>query len=275
MGRFEGKVAFITGAARGQGRSHAVALAGEGADIIAVDICRQIEDVGYPMATAADLAETVRLVEAHGRRIIATEVDVRDDEALVAAVDAGVAELGRLDIVLANAGIAVSKLGTSRVAAFRTVVDVNLTGVFTTIEATRQHLIDGGRGGAIVITSSLAGLRALGAGGGYTESKHGLVGLMKSAAIELAPHFIRVNSIHPTSVLTPMIDNDHLPKMFRPDLAHPTLDDATEGLKSLNLLPLPYLEVSDVTNAVLFLVSDDARYITGVALPVDAGGLIK
>jgi len=275
MGRFEGKVAFITGAARGQGRSHAVALAGEGADIIAVDICRQIEDVGYPMATAADLAETVRLVEAHGRRIIATEVDVRDDEALVAAVDAGVAELGRLDIVLANAGIAVSKLGTSRVAAFRTVVDVNLTGVFTTIEATRQHLIDGGRSGAIVITSSLAGLRALGAGGGYTESKHGLVGLMKSAAIELAPHFIRVNSIHPTSVLTPMIDNDHLPKMFRPDLAHPTLDDATEGLKSLNLLPLPYLEVSDVTNAVLFLVSDDARYITGVALPVDAGGLIK
>jgi (+)-trans-carveol dehydrogenase len=274
-GRVEGKVAFITGAARGQGRNHAIRLAEEGADIIAVDICAQIEGVNYPMSTPADLKETVRLVEAAGRRIIATEADVRDADAIKAAVDNGVAEFGRLDIVLANAGIVSTDFETSRITAFRNVLDVNLTGVFTTIEATRQHLIDGGRGGSIVITSSLAGLRALGAGGGYTESKHGLVGLMRATAVELAPHLIRVNSLHPTSVLTPMIDNENLFKLFRPDLEHPTLADAEPGLATLNLMPVAYVETSDITNAVLFLVSDEGRYITGVALPIDAGGAIK
>jgi (+)-trans-carveol dehydrogenase len=274
-GKLEGKVAFITGAARGQGRSHAVRLAEEGADIIAVDICAQIEGVNYPMSTSEDLKETVRLVEATDRRIIATEADVRDFDAIKAAVDNGVAEFGRLDIVLANAGIVSTDFTTPRMTAFRNVVDVNLTGVFATIEATRQHIIDGGRGGAIVITSSLAGLRALGAGGGYTEAKHGLVGLMRGAATELAPHLIRVNSVHPTSVLTPMIDNDNFFKLFRPDLEHPTLADAEPGLMTLNLMPVPYVETSDITEAVLFLVSDSGRYITGVALPIDAGGAIK
>jgi (+)-trans-carveol dehydrogenase len=275
MGRLDGKVAFITGAARGQGRSHAVRLAQEGADIIAVDICAHIEGVDYPMASSEDLKETVRQVEALDRRIIATETDVRDFDALKAAVDAGVAELGRLDIVLANAGIVSTDFTTPRMTAFRNVVDVNLTGVFATLEATRQHLIDGGRGGAIVITSSLAGLRALGAGGGYTEAKHGLVGLMRGAATELAPHMIRVNSIHPTSVRTPMIENPNFYKLFRPDLESPTLADAEPGLMTLNLMPIPYVEVSDISNAVLFLVSDEGRYITGATLPIDAGGAIK
>jgi (+)-trans-carveol dehydrogenase len=273
--RVRGKVAFITGAARGQGRSHAIALAEEGADIIAVDICAQIEGVNYPMSTMDDLKETVRLVEATGQRIIATVADVRDFDAIKGAVDDGVAEFGRLDIVLANAGIVSTDFQTPRMTAFRNVVDVNLTGVFATIEATRQHLIDGGRGGSIVITSSLAGLRALGAGGGYTESKHGLVGLMRATATELAPHMIRVNSLHPTSVLTPMIDNENLFKLFRPDLEHPTISDAEIGLASLNLMPVAYVETRDITNAVLFLVSDEGRYITGVTLPIDAGGSIK
>jgi (+)-trans-carveol dehydrogenase len=275
MGKLDGKVAFITGAARGQGRSHAVRLASEGADIIAIDISTHIDGVDYPMASAADLEETVRQVEALDRRIYATEADVRDFDAISAAVDKGVGEFGRLDIVLANAGIVATDFSTNRVTAFRNVVDVNLTGVFITIEATRQHLIDGGRGGAIVITSSLAGLRALGAGGGYTEAKHGLVGLMRATATELAPHLIRVNSIHPTSVRTPMIENDNFYKLFRPDLEHPTLADAEPGLSTLNLMPIPYVETVDISNAVLFLVSDDGRYITGAALPIDGGGAIK
>jgi (+)-trans-carveol dehydrogenase len=275
MGKLDGKVAFITGAARGQGRSHALRLASEGADIIAVDISTHIEGVDYPMASADDLAETVRQVEALDRRIYAAEADVRDFDAISAAVDKGVGEFGRLDIVLANAGIVATDFSVNRVTAFRNVVDVNLTGVFITIEATRQHLIDGGRGGAIVITSSLAGIRALGAGGGYTEAKHGLVGLMRATATELAPHLIRVNSIHPTSVRTPMIENDNFYKLFRPDLEHPTLADAEPGLSTLNLLPIPYVETVDISSAVLFLVSDDGRYITGAALPIDAGGAIK
>jgi (+)-trans-carveol dehydrogenase len=275
MGKLDGKVAFITGAARGQGRNHAVRLAAEGADIIAVDISEHIEGVNYPMPTAADLDETARQVEALGRRIFATQADVRDFDAISSAVDKGVGEFGRLDIVLANAGIVATDAKADRVRAFRNVVDVNLTGVFITIEASRQHIIDGGRGGAIVITSSLAGLRALGAGGGYAEAKHGLVGLMRATATELAPHMIRVNSIHPTGVRTPMIENDNFYKLFRPDLDHPTLADAEVGLSTMNLMPIPYVEVADITNAVLFLVSDDGRYISGAALPIDAGAAIK
>jgi (+)-trans-carveol dehydrogenase len=275
MGKLEGKVAFITGAARGQGRSHAVRLAEEGADIIAVDICSQIDSVGYEMSTPDDLKETVRMVESLGRRIMATEADVREFDAIRDAVSRGVDEFGRLDIVLANAGIVGSDTHVGRVQAFRDVVDVNLTGVFITVEASRQYLIDGGNGGSIVITSSLAGLRALGAGGGYTEAKHGLVGLMKSLAMELAPHMIRVNSIHPTSVATPMILNEHLFRLFRPDLDHPTIEDAAPGLATLNLMPIPYVEESDISNAVIFLVGEEGRYITGIALPIDGGGSIK
>jgi len=276
MGALEGQVALITGAARGQGRSHARTLAAAGADIIAIDVCAQLESVPYPMATPADLAQTVKEVEALGRHIVAVEADVRDPEAMVAATDSGVAQLGRLDIVVANAGIISSNSKQiSRTQAFRDVVDVNLTGIFVTVEAARPHLIAGGRGGAIVLTSSLAGLRSLGAGHGYTESKHGVVGLMRSLAIELAPQFIRVNSVHPTTVNTPMIMNEHVYRQFRPDLESPTAEDAEKALATMNLIPIPYVEVTDISEAVLFLVGPTGRYITGVTLPVDAGAALK
>ncbi|MDQ0382756.1 mycofactocin-coupled SDR family oxidoreductase [Amycolatopsis thermophila] len=279
-GRVEGKVAFITGAARGQGRSHAVRLAAEGADIVAVDICAQIDGVPYPLATEADLAKTVRQVEELGRRIVAVQADVRDTASLAAAVTEGLAELGHIDIVCANAGIT-GPIGepisdvNERVRLFEQVVDINLTGVYRTIELTKQPLIDNGPGGSVIITSSLAGLRALGAGGGYTEAKHGLVGMVRAYAHELAPHHIRVNSIHPSNVRTPMIVNDATVRAFRPDLKNPTLDEAAAALQTLNLMPVPYLEPEDISNAVLFLASDESRYITGIALPVDAGGAIK
>jgi len=279
MGRVEGKVAFISGSARGQGRSHALKLAAEGADIIGIDICAQIAGVPYPMSTPEDLAETVRGVEALGRRMVARHADVRDFTQVKEAVDEGVAELGRLDIVCVNAGItgtlSPSEDVESRVRIFAQVVDVNLTGAFRTVEATKQHVIDSGAGGSIIITSSLAGLRALGAGGGYGESKHGLVGMMRSYAHELAPHMIRVNTIHPSNVKTPMIMNEALYRAFRPDLPNPTAEEAASTLASLNLMPIPYTEPEDISNAVLFLASEEARYITGVALPVDAGGAIK
>jgi (+)-trans-carveol dehydrogenase len=278
-GRVAGKVAFITGAARGQGRSHAVRLAEEGADIIAVDICADIDGVPYPLATEDDLNETVALVEKLGRRIVARQADVRDATQLAAAVDEGVNEFGHLDIVLANAGIT-GPYGSApglaeRLTAFDEVIDVNLGGVYRTIEVSKQHLIESGPGGSVVITSSLAGLKPLGAGGGYTESKHGVVGMMRSYAHEFAPHLIRANSVHPTNVNTPMIINETARKTFRPDLENPTDSDLEAALAYLNLLPVSIIQAIDISNAVLFLVSDEARYITGVTLPVDAGALIK
>jgi (+)-trans-carveol dehydrogenase len=252
MGALEGKVALITGAARGQGRSHARTLAAAGADIIAIDICAQVDSVPYPMSTPDDLAERVTEVEALGRRIVAVRADVRDDEAMRKATDFGVAELGRLDIAVANAGIISSDSNRiSRTQAFRDVLDVNLTGIFVTVEAARPHLIEGGRGGAIVLTSSLVGLRSLGAGHGYTESKHGVVGLMRPLAIELAPHFIRVNSVHPTTVNTPMIMNAHVPavptgprdpepgRRERPRHHEPDPDPLCRGSRHLRGDPVP------------------------------------
>lgn len=279
MGRVEGKVAFITGAARGQGRSHAVRLAQQGADIIAVDICDQIDGVPYPMATPEDLRETVRAVEAEGRRIVARQADVRAFDQVSAAVAEGVAELGRLDIVIANAGITGAYEAVAdpadRVAEFEQVVNVNLTGVYRTIEAAKQPLIDTGDGGSVIIISSLAGLRALGAGGGYAAAKTGLIGLMRGYAHELAPYRIRANSVHPTNVRTPMIINDATARAFRPDLENPSQADVDAALSHLNLLPVPYVDASDISDAVLFLASDESRYITGTALPVDAGGAVK
>ncbi|GAA1851044.1 mycofactocin-coupled SDR family oxidoreductase [Pseudonocardia ailaonensis] len=279
MGRVEGKVAFVTGAARGQGRSHAVRLAEEGADIIAVDLCAQIDGVPYPMSVPEDLDETVRQVEALDRRIVARVADVRDVAGLAGAVADGLAELGRLDIVCANAGILgpyreIRDVG-ERVALFEQVVDVNLTGVFRTVEVAKQALIDSGGGGSVVITSSLAGLRAIGVRGGYTEAKHGLVGLARTYARELAPHMIRVNSIHPTNVATPMILNDETARAFLSGIEAPGEKDVERALSFLNLLPIPYVEARDISNAVLWLASDEARYVTGVALPVDAGAAIK
>jgi SDR family mycofactocin-dependent oxidoreductase len=269
MGKLDGKVAFITGAARGQGRSHAVRLAQEGADIIAVDIAAQIPSVRYPMATPEELDQTVKEVEALDRRIVARRADVRDRAALQAAFEAGVAELGGVDIVLANAGIAPLSLNEEG-NAWQDVIDVNLTGAFHTVEVSRQALVDRG-GGAIVITSSTAGLNGIGGGGpgglGYTASKHGVVGLMRSYANVLAPHNIRVNTVHPTGVNTPMIVNDVMAEFLA------TLPDVEQALT--NALPVPMLEPADISSAILWLVSDDARYVTGVTLPVDAGFTVK
>lgn len=276
MGRVEGKVAFITGAARGQGRSHAVRLAEEGADIIAVDICGQIDSVPYAMATSEDLAQTVKEVEALDRRIVAVEADVRDQTALTRAVDAGVTQLGRLDIVAANAGIcSYGRTEELDEQAWQDMLDVNLTGVWHACKAAIPHLKAGGRGGSIVITSSGAGLMAMENIGHYVSAKHGLIGLMRTLALELAPESIRVNAICPTTVNTPMIRNEPGYRLFRPDLENPTVDDLTEPLLGLNALPVRWVEPRDISNALLFLASDEARYITGVPLPVDAGCVIK
>jgi (+)-trans-carveol dehydrogenase len=278
-GRVEGKVAFITGAARGQGRSHAVRLAQEGADIIAIDICAQVDSVLYPMSTPEDLAQTVKEVEALGRRIVATQADVRDYDALEAALEDGVAQLGRLDIVSANAGISIygrAEAATELSAqTWRDVVDTNLTGVWHTAKVAIPHLIQGGSGGSIIITSSLMGLKGAQNNGAYASAKTGLVGFMRVLALELAPHMIRVNSIHPSGVDTHMLHNEDLYALFCPDLENPTREQAAERMRTLNPLPVPWIEPEDISNAVLFLASDEARYITGVALPVDAGAVIK
>jgi SDR family mycofactocin-dependent oxidoreductase len=273
MGRVEGKVAFITGAARGQGRSHAVRLAQEGADIIAVDVCKQVDTVPYPTATAEDLAETVRQVEALDRRIIATEADVRDLAALQLAVDDGVSRLGRLDIVLANAGISTpaSTLEMDE-ETWSTMIDVNLTGQWKTIKAAVPHIIAGGRGGSVVITSSLAAIYANPNTAHYSAAKAGLIMFAKVLAKELAPQSIRVNTIHPTTVATDMILNEPTYRLFRPDLEHPTRADFEEAARTLNKLPVPAIEAVDISNAVLYLVSDEGRYVTGTTHVVDAGG---
>jgi SDR family mycofactocin-dependent oxidoreductase len=270
VGRLDGKVAFITGAARGQGRSHAVRLAQEGADIIAVDICRQIDPVPYPMATQEDLDQTVKEVEALGRRIVARQADVRDEAGLRAAFEAGTAELGSAEIVVANAGISTMSLHEAP-DAWQVVIDVNLTGTFNTVEVAVPPMISRGRGGAIVLISSSAGLAGIGGpsrgGLAYTASKHGVVGLMRSYANNLARHLIRVNSVHPTGVRTPMVEND----AFREFLsAYP---DA--GTAIANALPVDMVEPADIAGAVAWLVSDDARYVTGIALAVDAGFINK
>lgn len=276
MGRVEGKVAFVTGAARGQGRSHAIRLAEEGADIIAIDICDQIGSVPYDMSTPADLAETVRAVEALDRRIVATQADVREFEAVNQAVADGVAQLGRLDIVAANSGIA--SFGAAQElseTSWSEMVATNLTGAWHTVKAAVPHIIAGGRGGSLVLTSSAAGIRAYPHMAHYTAAKHGVVGLMKTLALELAPHMIRANSIHPGGVSTPMIHNPANYSLFAPDLENPTMEQVAPRFQALSVLPIPWVEPIDISNAVLFLASDEARYVTGVMLPVDGGLLIR
>jgi (+)-trans-carveol dehydrogenase len=276
MGRVEGKVAFITGAARGQGRSHAVRLAEEGADIIAVDICGQIDTVPAAMASADDLDETVSLVKGLDRRIVAAQADVRDYAQLAGVLADGVAELGRLDIVCANAGIySLGQLADLTEEAWQDTIDVNLTGEWHTCKAAIPHLIAGGRGGSMILVSSSIGLRAIANLGHYGSAKHGVVGLMRTLALELAPHSIRVNSIHPGCVDTLMIQNASMYSLLMPDVEAPTRDEAAAVYQSLNALPVPWAEPRDISNAVLFLASDEARYVTGVALPVDAGVIIK
>jgi (+)-trans-carveol dehydrogenase len=273
--RVAGKVALVTGAARGLGRDHAVRLAEEGADIIALDLCAQVGSVPYPMSTPEDLAETAKEVEALGRRVAATQADMRDYPALKAAVDEAVTRLGRLDIVAANAGIiSYGPAAELDEAAWQDVIDTNLTGVWHVAKAVIPHLVAGGNGGSIVITSSNAGLKGIPNIAHYASAKHGVVGLMRTLALELAPHWIRVNSVHPTAVNTPMVQNPANMRSFLPDVADPTAEQYATAMTSLNALPVPWLEPRDVSNAVLFLASDEARYITGVALPVDAGSTL-
>lgn len=271
MARLEGRVAFITGAARGQGRAHAVRLAADGADIIALDICHDIDSMDYPNATADDLDETVRLVEKEGRRIIARPADVRDAGAVEQLVDDGVAEFGRLDIVIANAGIVRLTGSDNPRQVFRDIIDVNVIGVWNTVQAAIPALIAGGRGGSIVITSSSAGLKGTGSdrpgGQAYTASKRGLVGLMQVWANELAQYSIRVNTIHPTGVATGMVMNETMAALFAAN------DPAIATMQ--NALPIQILQPEDIAGAVAWLVSDEAKFITGVAWPLDAGFAVR
>src|ERR1700754_294734 len=250
VGRVADKVAFITGAARGQGREHAIRLAEEGADIIAVDVCSDIDSAGYAGATEADLDETAALVGKLDRRIVTAKADVRDLEGLRAALQRGVEELGRPDVVVANAGISGSPSPAAMIdeTAWQTMLDINITGVMHTVKVALPHMTDG-RGGSIILVSSMLGLRGGGYMAAYASAKHAVVGLMNSLANELAPQWIRVNSIHPGNILTPMIDNDHFRHTVRPDLPSPTVHDAGEIVGQFHLLPKPLIEARAISNA--------------------------
>ncbi|MDA8045544.1 MAG: mycofactocin-coupled SDR family oxidoreductase [Actinomycetota bacterium] len=277
-GRMEGKVAFVTGAARGQGRSHALRLAEEGADIIACDICAQIESNLYPLATPEDLDETVNLVEKQGRRIVARQADVRDREALRAVLDEGVRELGHLDVVVANAGIC--PMGAGNPMDFVDATDVDLIGVMNAVAVAIPHLPDGG---SVVITGSTAGLMegatdtgSMGYGGmGYSWAKKTLVGYTEQMARVLASRMIRVNAIHPTNCNTHLLHNDELYKVFRPDLEHPTREDVEPAFTYFQAMPIPYVEPLDISNAVLYFACDESRYVTGQQHRVDAGSFLR
>jgi SDR family mycofactocin-dependent oxidoreductase len=278
MGLVDGKVALVTGAGRGQGRSHALKLAAEGADVIAVDIGGgHVDTISYELASEADLDTTVSAIEAMGRRAVKAIADVRSLSDLQAAVDAGLSELGKIDIVCANAGI-----GSWAVAwelteqQWKDMIDINLTGVFNATRAALPSMVERGEGGSVVLTSSTAGLRAYANTAHYTAAKHGVIGLMKVLAQEAGPHRIRVNAVCPTTVRTPLVINDATFELFAPHLESPTEDDVREPFESLNILPgVAWIEPEDVSDAVLFLCSDAAKYITGVALPIDAGNTVK
>jgi (+)-trans-carveol dehydrogenase len=272
MGDLTGKVAFITGVARGQGRAHAVRLAEDGADIIGVDIVEDIKTAYYPMSSPADLEETVRLVESLGRRMVARKADVRVQSELDAAVAEGVDALGPIGIVCANAGMAASaKTWEITDEQWQNVIDVNLTGVWRTIKATVPGMIETNQGGSIILTSSLAGLKGYSNIANYVASKHGVNGLMRVLANELGPYNIRVNSVCPGLINTPLMMNDYHYALFRPELENPTQADATQVFRTMQALPIDWLEPRDVANVIAFLASDDAAHLTGMAVPVDAG----
>jgi (+)-trans-carveol dehydrogenase len=273
MGTLDGKVAFITGGARGQGRSHAITLAENGADVVIVDIDQTIESVFYPLATADDLDETARMVEKTGRGVLARTVDVRDSAALDAVVAEAVKTFGHIDVVSANAGIATTMLKTWEMSErdWQDVIDVNLTGVWRTVKAVVPPMIDAERGGCIVLTSSLAGLKGYSNIAGYVAAKHGVNGLMRTLANELGPYGIRVNSVCPGLIHTDMMMNQPTYDIFRPEIDHPTKEDATEVFRTMQVLPTDWLEPQDVSEVIAWLASDAARFITGAAIPVDAG----
>lgn len=277
-GRVAGKVAFITGAARGQGRSHAVRLAEEGADIIAVDVCGPVSrDTQIAPSTPDDLAHTADLVKGLNRRIVTAEVDVRDYAALKSAVDSGVEQLGRLDIVVANAGIGNGgqTLHKTSEENWDDMIDVNLSGVWKSVKAAIPHILSGERGGSIILTSSVGGLKPYPHTGHYIAAKHGVIGLMRTFAVELGQHSVRVNAVCPTNVNTPMFMNDGTMRLFRPDLENPGPDDLAVAAQFMHVLPVGWVEPVDISNAVLFLASDESRYITGLPVTVDAGSMLK
>lgn len=280
MGRVDGKVAFITGAARGQGRGHAVRLAEEGADIIAVDVCHDIDTLKYSLAGPDDLKETVRLVEALGRRVVAVQADVREREQLHAALEEGIATLGRLDIVVAQAGIAGMR-GDPPMQAWSDVMDTNLIGAINAIQVALPHLSEGA---SVIATGSTASyvqavpMQEPGKDPGgiaYMVAKRMLSQYMHELARNLAPRRIRANVVHPTNVNTDMLHSEPMYRAFRPDLENPTREDATAAFPVQQAMPIPWVEPVDIANAVLFLASDEARYITGMQLRVDAGGYLK
>jgi len=278
MGRVDGKVTLITGAARGQGRSHALKLAGEGASLILIDICDDIATARYSLSSLDDLRHTFELVQGYGAKAVMRQCDVRDLPSLKEAVDAGVQELGGLDVVCANAGIC--PLGTEQPPqAFVDVVDVNLGGVLNTVSASVSHLR---KGASIILIGSVAGLirgggtEVRGAGGaGYSFAKRTIVELVGDLARVMAPQFIRVNAIHPTNTNTAMLHSEDMYRVFRPDLEAPTREDAEVAFPAMNAMPIGYVEPSDISEAVLFLAAEESRYVTGQNLAVDAGAVLK
>jgi (+)-trans-carveol dehydrogenase len=272
VGTLSGKVAFITGAARGQGRGHALRLAREGASIIALDAEIDVPTVDYPLSKGTGLEETVELVRSMGCHATAVNVDVRDASALDVELTKAVGELGGLDIVIANAGI-VSYAPAERLSinAWADVIDINLNGVYYTVRAAIPHILQAGVGGSMVLTSSVLSMRPVPNAAHYIAAKSGVVGLMRALAVELAPHSIRVNSIHPSVASTPMVHNESTYGLFAPHLEMPTRDDVIPAFKALHRIPVPWVEVDDVTSAALYLVSDEARYITGQEFKIDAG----
>ncbi|QJY46144.1 mycofactocin-coupled SDR family oxidoreductase [Pseudonocardia broussonetiae] len=271
MGKFDGKVVLITGGARGQGRSHAVAFAREGADIAFCDIAAQLDSVPYPMARPEDLDETVKLVEELDRRCVAVTADVRDPGQVQGFVDRALTELGRVDVLLANAGVfTFSTIAEMSDDVWREMIDVNLTGVFHAMRAVLPAMIEQGSG-RIIATSSTAGKMGFPNVGHYAATKWGVIGLVKSLAQEVGGNGITVNAVCPTGVDTTMIQNEAAYRLFLPDLENPTRDDAAPAFQTLNAIPVPWIEPVDISNAMLFLASDEARYITGETLAVAAG----
>ncbi|MDT3444937.1 mycofactocin-coupled SDR family oxidoreductase [Pseudofrankia sp. BMG5.37] len=275
MGRVDGKIALVTGAARGQGRNHAWRFAEQGADVIVLDICADLPTIGYALGTKGELDETAAGVEARGRRVAAAQVDVRDAERLDAVVSAAVSQLGGLDVVSVNAGVCgFGNVLDLTAEEWKEQIDVNLTGSFNTAKATIPHILSQGRGGSVIFTASTCGLQAVPGIGHYNASKFGVVGLTKTLALELGEQGVRVNAVCPTNVATPMFQNDLTWKLFFPDVQNPSRADAeapNSAARQMHTIPIPWVEVDDVTNAVMYLASDDSRYVTGTTLVVDAG----
>jgi SDR family mycofactocin-dependent oxidoreductase len=276
MGQLDGKVAFITGLARGQGRSHALTLAREGADIIGLDLCGEIASTTYPGSTLEDLEETNRLIKETGRQAVLSRADVRDYDAVKAAFDKGIAELGRVDIIIPNAGIcAGGRTWEISTDAWRQMIDINLTGPWHAVKAAVPTMIEQGEGGSVVFIGSTEALKGAENMSSYVAAKHGITGLMTTLARELGRYNIRVNSVNPTCVDTNMIQNPYVWGLFAPDDPNPTRDSVADAFAATHILPVPWMEPADVSRAILYLVGESGRYITASKLTIDAGFIVK